>query len=213
MKTDELINMLASNLEPVKGEELRNTLTIVLGVGAVAAFCLMLAILGWPSAAFGGEYSGLKAIALAFALGVAFAGASFLIRSARPGEPGRKPLIAMGLLFIAVLAAGLVTLILARPAGWRGIVFGPQWAACLICIPLFAIAPFASLVWALRRGAPTNLMRTGAIAGLVAGALGATVFALHHVSGSIAFIAIWYGGPILVCAVLGAILGPRLLRW
>jgi len=58
-------------------------------------------------------------------------------------------------------------------------IFGPQWAACLICIPLFAVAPFASLIWALRKGAPTNLMRTGAIAGLVAGALGAAVFAFH----------------------------------
>jgi hypothetical protein len=48
-------------------------------------------------------------------------------------------------------------------------VFGPQWAACLICIPLFAAVPFASLIWALRKGAPTNLTRTGAIAGLVAG--------------------------------------------
>ena len=65
----------------------------------------------------------------------------------------------------------------------------------------------------LREGAPTNLMRTGAIAGLVAGALGAAVFAFHHPGGSVPFIALWYGGSILLCALVGAILGPRLLRW
>ena len=92
-------------------------------------------------------------------------------------------------------------------------VFGPQWAACLICIPLFAAAPFASLIWALRKGAPTNLKRTGAIAGLVAGALGAAVFAVHHPGGSIPFISLWYGGSILLCALVGAIIGSRLLRW
>ena len=56
-------------------------------------------------------------------------------------------------------------------------------------------------------------MRTGAIAGLVAGALGAAVFAFHHPGGSIPFIALWYGGSILLCALVGAILGSRLLRW
>jgi hypothetical protein len=213
MKTDELITMLAANLEPVKGGGLRTTLVSALGIGAVAAFCLMLSIFGWPTAALDGEYVGLNVIALAFALGLVAAGTSFLIRSARPGEPGRRPLILIGLLFFAIFAAGVGALIRAHPAAWGGMVFGTHWAACLICIPLFAIAPFTALVWALRRGAPTNLTRSGAIAGLVAGALGAAVLALHHAGGLIPFIAFWYGGPILLCAVVGAILGPRLLRW
>jgi hypothetical protein len=116
-------------------------------------------------------------------------------------------------LFLAILSAGIVALILAHPAAWGGMVFGPQWAACLICIPLFAIAPFASLIWALRKEAPTNLTWTGAVTGLVAGALSAAAFAFHHPGGSIPFIVLWYGGPIVACALLGAILGPRLLRW
>lgn len=213
MKTDELIDMLGTNLEPVKRGELRNTLVVALTVGAVAAICLMLGIFGVPTDAFGRDYLALKAVALAFTLGLAGAGASFLVSCARPGDAGRKPLVVIGLLFFAVLSAGLLALALTHPAAWGGMVFGAQWAACLICIPLFAIAPFASLVWALRRGAPTNLVRTGAVMGLVAGALGAAVFAFHHPTGSIPFILIWYGGPIVACALVGAILGPRLLRW
>jgi hypothetical protein len=54
---------------------------------------------------------------------------------------------------------------------------------------------------------------TGAIAGLVAGALGAAVFALHHPGGSIPFIALWYSGPVILCTLVGALLEPRLLRW
>jgi hypothetical protein len=213
MKTDELIEVLATNLEPIKGGELRNTVMIALGIGAAAALCLVLAMFGLPAAAPGGALSLVKMLALAFTLGLVAAGASLLIRSARPGEPGRKLLALIGLLFLAIFLAAVVTLLLTHPAAWGGIVFGPQWAACLVCIPLFAVAPFASLVWALRRGAPTNLVGTGAIAGLVAGALGAAVFAIHHSGGSIPFIAFWYGGPILVCAVVGALLGPRFLRW
>ena len=213
MKTNELIDMLGTNLEPVKGGKLRNTLMIALAVGALSASCLMLAILGLPADAVGGDYSGLKILTLGFTLGLVSAGAIFLIGSARPGEPGRKPLILIGGLFFALVSAGGAALVLAHPAAWSGIIFGPQWAACLICIPLFAVAPFASLIWALRKGAPTNLMRTGAIAGLVAGALGAAVFAFHHPGGTIPFIALWYGGSILLCALFGAIIGPRLLRW
>ena len=213
MKTDDLIDLLGTNIEPVKGGELRNTLMIALAVGAVSASCLMLAIFGWSAGTLGGDYSGPKMLALAFTLGLASAGASFLVGSARPGEPGRKPLILIGVLFFALISAGGVALVLAHPAAWSGMIFGPQWAACLICIPLFAVAPFASLIWALRKGAPTNLMRTGAIAGLVAGALGAAVFAFHHPGGSVPFIALWYGGSILLCALVGAILGSRLLRW
>jgi hypothetical protein len=213
MKTDELIDMLGTNIEPVKGGRLRNTLLMALAMGAVAALCLMLATFGAPAEAFGREYFGLTMLALTFTLGLIVAGASFLIRAARPGKPGRRPLVVIGLLFLAILSAAIVALVLAHPATWGGMVFGPQWAACLICIPLFAIAPFASLIWALRKEAPTNLMWTGAVTGLVAGALGAAVFTLHHPGGSIPFIVLWYGGPIVLCALVGALLGPRLLRW
>jgi hypothetical protein len=213
MKTDELIDMLSTNVEPVKGGEPRNLLMIALAVGAVAALCLMLAMFGVRANAPGEQNFSIKVLALAVTLGLVAVGTRFLIKSARPGEPGRRPLVLLGLLFFAILSTGIVALALAHPAAWGGMIFGPQWAACLICIPLFAIAPFVSLVWALRREAPTNLARTGAVAGLVAGALGAAVFALHHPGGSIPFLVLWYGGPIVLCSIVGAILGPRLLRW
>jgi hypothetical protein len=213
MKTDELIRMLSTNLEPVRGRELRNLVTAALAGGAIVAFCLMLAIFGAPVDALGGEHFALKMLALAFTLGLVGAGANLLVRFARPVDPGRNSLVPIVLLFLAMLFAGVVALLLAHPAGWSGMIFGPQWAACLICIPLFAIAPFAALVWALRKGAPTRLEWAGAVAGLVAGALAAAIFALHHPGGSVPFIVLWYGGPIVLCGLAGAILGPRLLRW
>jgi hypothetical protein len=213
MKTDDLINLLGANIESVKGGQLRNTLLAALAVGAAGALCLMLLILGAPGEAIGKDYLGLKVLGLAFTLGLVAAGASYLRRAARPGEPGRRPLVVIGLLFFAILLASVIALALSHPAAWGGTVFGPQWVACLICIPLFSIVPFASLICALRKDAPTNPVWTGAVAGLVAGALGAAAFTLHQPAGSIPFIVFWHGGPIVVCALVGAILGPRLLRW
>lgn len=213
MNTDDLVKLLATDVEPVTGREPSNRIAIALTGGAVAAFCLMLSIFGVPTDTLHWETFAPRSLALAFALGLAAAGATFLIRSSRPGEPRRGPLLLAGLLFAAVFSAGTIAFIVADPAARTGMLLGPQWVACLIYIPLFAVAPFVSLIWALRKGAPTNLVRTGATAGLVAGALGAAVCAFHHPGDSTLFIALWYGGPILLCAFAGALLGPRLLRW
>lgn len=213
MKTDELIDMLGTNVSPVRYGQLRNTLIIALTVGAVTAFCLMLATLGMPADQGNGEYFGFKLLALAFTLGIVAAGSNFLFRAARPAESGRRPLLFIRLLFFAIVVAGIIALVLVHPAAWTGMLFGAQWTACLICIPLFSVVPFAALIWALRNGAPTNLVRAGSITGLVAGALGAAAVAFHHSGESLPFIALWYGGPIAICALVGALLGPRLLRW
>ena len=86
-------------------------------------------------------------------------------------------------------------------------------ARCLVCTVSFATIPFATLVWAIRQGAPTQLSLSGAIAGVVAGGLGTVAYALSCSSDTIPFIAFCYGAAIALCALIGAQLGPRLLRW
>jgi len=65
----------------------------------------------------------------------------------------------------------------------------------------------------VRQAAPTDLARAGALAGLVAGGVSATAYALHCTDDSLPFVALWYGGTIALCTIAGAALGPRLLRW
>jgi len=213
MKTDELISMLSTNIEPVKSERLVVMLIVSLSVGAAIAICIMMGMFGTPAAAFRGEHVVLQAFTLLFTLGLVVAGSRLLVKSARPGQSARGPLVAIGMLFLTFLTAACAALIAAAPAAWGDMVFGPQWSSCLLCIPLFALAPFAALFWAVSRGAPTHLARAGGAAGLVAGALGATVFALQYPSASIPFVVFWYGGLIIACSAIGALLGPRLLRW
>ena len=83
----------------------------------------------------------------------------------------------------------------------------------MISIPLIAVVPFSVIIWAVRQMAPTDLARTGAFAGLVAGCLSATGYALHCADDSVPFFAVWYGGTIALCAYAGWKLGPKLLRW
>lgn len=97
---------------------------------------------------------------------------------------------------------------------WEAMIVGDMWLECLVSIPIIAIVPFAVIVWTVRRlAAPTDLARTGAFAGLAAGGVSAMGYALHCMDDSLPFIALWYGGTIILCTVAGALLGPRLLRW
>ncbi|MGA8293552.1 MAG: NrsF family protein, partial [Rhodoplanes sp.] len=53
----------------------------------------------------------------------------------------------------------------------------------------------------------------GASAGLVAAALAATVYAAHCTDDSPLFVATWYSLAIALVVAVGAVLGPRVLRW
>jgi hypothetical protein len=212
MKTDQLINLLSTNLEPVKHGETKRTLTWTILAGGLAAVCLMLATVGLRPG--GGWFlSGYLLLKLLFMLILIGVGAALLAKLVSPGQDERKLYTVILLAFLAVGSAGVCALLLGPPTARDQMMMGSQWATCALCIPLFSIVPFSALIWALRKGAPTNLRRTGAVAGLVAGALGAVAYAFHCPDDSLPFIALWYGGMVALCALLGAMFGPRLLRW
>jgi hypothetical protein len=213
MKTDQLIDMLSTNIEPVKEGRLKRSLVWALVVGSAAAFCLMLTTVGLRTGVTEGFVPGYLTIKLLFTLSLIGVGATLLERLMRPGQDGRKLFAFVFLPFFIVVCAGVASMVFGQPMAWGRMMLGMHWATCLLCIPLFAVVPFAALIWALRNGAPTNLTRTGAIAGLVAGALGATAYAFHCPDDSVPFIAIWYGTLVALCGLIGATFGPWLLRW
>jgi hypothetical protein len=213
MKTDRLIEMLGTNVEPVNRQVLPTSLALAVLLGGVAAFCLMLGTVSFRSDLAAPASLTFVAVKLLFALTVIGAGLAFLRRAMRPGQDTHRsfqfaflPFLVIGLAAVSELALGFTT----AP---HPMTTGTHWLLCLYCIPLFAVIPFISVVWALRLGAPTNLTRAGAVAGLVAGAVGAAAYAFHCPDDSLPFIALWYGASIAFCAGVGAMLGPRVLRW
>jgi len=213
MRTDRLIEMLSANVEPVAPRWLDRALLRAVVAGAVAAFSVMLLTVAPRQNLAGVGELGYLGLKLLFAVGVIGPGVVYLMQSMRPGRDTRNPFAVLSLPF-AVIGAVALAAVLAGPSAMRmPMVFGSRWAMCLVCIPLFAILPFGGLIWALRKGAPTSLRRTGALAGLVAGGIGAAAYAFHCPDDSLPFIAIWYGGSIALSGAIGALLGPKLLRW
>lgn len=115
--------------------------------------------------------------------------------------------------FVAIMILAAINLAFAPPSHWNKMVMGDQWIECLLSISVIAIVPFVVIVGAVRRMAPTDLVRAGALAGLTAGGVSAAGYALHCSDDPLPFVAFWYGGTIALCTLAGALLGPRLLRW
>lgn len=213
MKTNDLVEVLSKNVEAVDPGRVVRELVAAVVVGTLAVLGFVLITRGIRADVHDLHALAFLLLKLGFAVGVVIWGSVYLVRLARPGGEAKATILrgTWPLIGIALLAA--LSLIAAPMWHWHSMAVGDGWLECLISIPLIAIVPFAVVVWVLRRMAPTNLTRAGALAGLVAGGTSAMGYALHCTGDSLPFIALWYGGTIALCTLAGAMLGPRLLRW
>lgn len=213
MKTDELITMLSTNVEAVDRRRVVREIGATIAIGSLAAVGTMVLALGLrgdlPQT---GPLIFLLA-KLAFAVGIVVLASVYLMKLARPGGEGRVAITWAAMPFVATMLLAVISLASAPASHWHMMIMGDQWLECLLSIPIIAVVPFATVVWVMRRMAPTDLTRAGALAGLVAGGLSAVGYALHCTDDSLPFVALWYGGTIVLCTLAGAMLGPRLLRW
>ncbi len=214
MRTDELIAALSTNVEPVNRRLVNRSIGVALVIGALVAIGAVLIVLGVRQDLATSRVMMFLLLKLVFAIGTALAASRYLARLARPGGERRAfPGLTVALPFVAILLLAGISLGQEPSSHWDKMAMGNEWLECLISIPVIAVVPFAVIVWAVRKAAPTNLVRAGAFSGLVAGSVSAFGYALHCTDDSLAFVALWYGGTIVLCTLVGALLGPRLLRW
>ena len=213
MKTDDLISILSTNVEPVDHRRIVRNIGMAIVAGAATAVATAFFVLG-PRADLTTVGTFIPPLwKIAFTLIILVPASIYLIRLTRPGGERRSSVALVAWPFIAIMFLVVLSLTFAPSSHWNGRILSDEWLECLISIPLIAIVPFSVIVWAVRQMAPTDLARTGAFAGLVAGCLSATGYALHCADDSVPFFALWYGGTIALCTFAGWKLGPKLLRW
>jgi hypothetical protein len=213
VKTDDLINALARGVEPAERPRWRLNLAITLAAGLVVA-CLLVAIgLGVrPDIGAARMPVMMKAMFAALAAAVILPAAMQLMK---PGRPLGWRLVAIGL-FVALCAiAAWISLMGEMPEqrwqAWMGGEGRAPW--CVVLIPILAAPVAALLTWFMRSFAPTQLTMAGAAIGALAGGVAAMAYAMYCPTDSVAFVTTWYTLAIAVCAVLGALVGSRFLRW
>lgn len=211
--TDDLIDRLSSDLAPARKGLVATRLGLALCVGAPVATVGVLLILGPRpdlAEAIGSPVFWMK---LAYTLAFALVGGICVERLARPsGQIGAR----LPWILVPIMAVGLVAAaqILRAPAGdVPHLILGASASVCPWYIAATSLPVFVSVIWVLRGLAPTRLRLAGAVAGLAAGGVGASVYCLHCPEATAPFVGLWYTLGMLIPTVLGALLGPRLLRW
>lgn len=213
MQTDELIEALARNLEPVRPRRGGRAFALAIMLGTPLALLLMVQLLGVNPQL--GAYLTQPMFWVKFGFGLALAATALwlALRLARPGlrVGGARwlPLLPVGALWLlaaAVLAA-------AAPGDRGALIFGSSWATCPANIAMLSAPLLVGALLALRTLAPTRLVAAGAAAGLFAGGVGSAVYALHCPELAAPFLAIWYVLGVLVPVAVGALVGSAVLRW
>jgi hypothetical protein len=106
-----------------------------------------------------------------------------------------------------------VSLMHAAPDERAQLFWGQTWRYCPFLIALLSLPFLAAILKVMRSLAPVRLRQAGAGAGFAAGAAATLVYSLHCPEIAAPFIGFWYLIGILIPTGIGALIGPRILRW
>ena len=213
MKTDDLINMLASGPDVRASTLPTQRIVLTIACGLLVSIALMMSILGVrPDLA---DVAMLPSfwLKISFVAALAWAGRMASMRLSSPGARiNMLPAWIATPLLVIWLAAAFV-LMSAAPEDRAQLFWGSTWRTCPFLIATLSLPIFAAILIAMRNMAPTRLRLAGAAAGFAAGAAAATIYSMHCPEMEASFIGFWYLLGILIPTGIGALLGPRILRW
>lgn len=213
MRTDELVALLANGNVAIAPHALERRLLAGISVGSIAAVVLMVALLGVRPDLLGAAHQPMFWVKSLFAASLALAALVTAARLSRPGVLlGRAPVAVVSPL-LAMWALGALVWLAAAPDQRANLLFGKSWNDCPLLITMLALPIFVGTSWAVAGLAPTRLRLAGAASGLLSGAIATLIYCLHCPEMAAPFVAVWYVLGMAVPTALGALLGPRLLRW
>lgn len=198
METDELIAALAADATPAK----RPKLLVRTLLGAICAAVLVIVLWGIRPNLGEALGSGTVQAKHLYTL-LLLVGTSLLMVKTPLGQPIRLfPIWIVGAA-IAVMWAGAVALG-SDPMGQTAL-------SCIVSIPLIALPIGALLFAGMRHRVEPFASQRGFATGLFAGAVSASIYAVHCFEDAPAFYLLWYTGGILLSGAIGHMTGKRLL--
>lgn len=209
MKTDDLIKGLSA--DPTPEMPMRQAWLAALAASIVLAAAAFFVLLG-PRADIGAAMETWRFL-FKFVVTILLAVTAWVaVRSlATPGSIWRWVwlLAAPALLF----AAAMVEMMVLPEGAAMPRMMGTNSMLCLAAIPAIGLPPLGVFLAALRHGAPTRPALAGMVAGLLAGGIAATFYAMHCFDDSPLFVIVWYTLAIGILAAVGALAGRVVLKW
>ena len=213
MKTEALIASLSNGLRPVARGTVGWRLAAGVALGMLAAILILSLTLGFRPDLWLVMQGPTFWMKWGYSMSLAAAAVYLSSRLARP-EPGRlRGLWLLGVPVLALTGIGIVELARTPRGEWLAMWLGKTWMVCPWLVLALSAPIFVGLLWSFRKLAPTRLRAAGAAAGLSAGAFAATIYCLHCPEVSAIFVLTWYSLGILLAAGIGALAGPKLMRW
>lgn len=211
MKTDALIDMLARDAGPAPRGLAARRLSPAAAAGLLVSAGIAITWFGAiPAQMFATAVPWTK---MAYAGALALAAGWWTARLSRPAAAIDPPRRVTVLVLLAMAVVGGVSLA-STPADARlDALLGKSWSTCPWSVLALSLPALVASLWAVRGLAPTRPRAAGFAAGLLAGSVGAFGYSLSCPEASPAFVAVWYTLGIAFTGGVGAILGPRVLRW
>lgn len=213
MNTEQLIQTLSRDVRPVSRHAVAKRVAIGIIAGGLTAMLLVTVALGVRPdlriAMHGFSFWMKWTYTISLGLGAMYA----ITRLARPTPGSLRGLWFLAAPVLVLAGIGVGELGRTPTSEWLAMWLGHSWMVCPWLVLALAAPIFGGLLWSFRKLAPTRLHAAGAVAGLGAGAWAATIYCLHCPEVSAIFVLTWYSLGILLAAGVGALLGPRLLRW
>jgi hypothetical protein len=214
VRTDDLIDALASDANGSPERAPPRRLAMVGGLGALAALVLVLTWLHVRHDLMPAMRGGMFWMKALYTALLATAGYLAIERLSRPTGSARRGWI-LGLSVLAAFSlAGVVQAMMSPDIQMAlHMLRGHSWHVCSRNILVLGLPMLALGLWVVRGMAPTRPVLAGLATGVFSGGVAATIYGLHCPEHTFTFVALWYSLGVLSLAALGAIVGRWALRW
>jgi hypothetical protein len=206
--TDDLIRSLASEAGARRSASLRTALAVAGVASFGCALFLVFSVIGIRH-----DFAEM-AVRLPFGFKLAYTGslvAGTFVVALYAATPGASTVALYALSpTVILLALG----VLFDPTGFP--IMGRTNTAVVFCvgsIPFLSLPAMILTFRAMQKGAPTRPLVAGAVIGVLSASIGAIAYALACKNDGTAFVAIWYTAACAIMALIGAVVGHRVLRW
>jgi hypothetical protein len=212
MDTDQLIRTLAAD-NAHRARPVGFLLALALLSAAPVSVGMFLAGLGVRPDVMTAMHNPFFDLKFAVTLALALSAMTVSLHLSRP-EASLRGWAWLLLIPAGLLVGGIVSeMMLPQRLPMMTRLVGNNAPVCMTAIPLMSLPLLAAALIGLRHGAPTRPAVAGGIAGLLSAGLAATLYASHCTDDSPLFVATWYPLATALVAAIGALAGPRVLRF
>lgn len=210
MKNQQLIRRLASDLDAAEVTPVGPRLAAMTASASLLSLAAILLLLARsPHLVHGPTIT----ILFVVSTGVTLSAVAFFA-AVRLSSPEGEASLRWLLLPVAILVAGIGLELADAPRNtWITRFWGSSPLACFVLVIALSLPILLAALYALRGGATTHPYLSGAMAGLVAGGIAASLYALHCPEDSLLFVGFWHGLAIVVVTAFGALAAGRYLHW